>query len=284
MVLSQTLLIGILTLASFLPTVYAIDDYTVLAPLPNTTIGDCTGTGCKTNFATYLPGVFKFAIGLAALMAFAVISYGGFLLMTTDSVMGKDEGKKHVENAVKGLLLVIGAYAILYTINPQFLSFNLDIRRITLAPNASGGGQGFGSVSGCTNCQSLEALNLPCAVSRNQVMISCGAVGVSTGFGATLRNFNSTFGDGWVVTDASPPREGVHTDTCHTNGTCVDAMVTNPTPANINRFYTTARGSGMTGTVFEVPSQAIADGLRRAGVTIPITVNTRATGNHFHVK
>ena len=68
-------------------TVYAVEDYTLLTPLPGTTIvPNCTGNNCKTNLETYLPGLFNWAIGIAALMAFIVITIGGVTYMTTDSI------------------------------------------------------------------------------------------------------------------------------------------------------------------------------------------------------
>lgn len=115
-----------------------LPDYTVLAPLPGTT-GTCdTGStpkidpatgkttgGCTTNFNTYLPAMFKLAIGVAAVLAFIMLTYAGVLYMTTDAISGKGKAKGYIENALWGLLLVIGAWVILNTINPQLLSFNL---------------------------------------------------------------------------------------------------------------------------------------------------------------
>jgi len=107
--------------------------YTPLAPLPCTTLKDsngvpnCTQDAKTTTLTNYLPGVFTLAIGLAAAMAFVMISWGGFTLITTDSVYGKQEGREKVWNAVKGLVLVLGAWAILFTINPQLVNFNLNV-------------------------------------------------------------------------------------------------------------------------------------------------------------
>ncbi len=131
-----------LALFAFLPSARihaqnATREYTTLVPLPHTT--DCVnvesssfGSGedkksCKTTLAKYLPAVFNLSIGVAAVLAFLVISYGGFTYMTTDAVFKKEEGRKHIENALYGLGLVIGAYILLYTINPQILNFDLNV-------------------------------------------------------------------------------------------------------------------------------------------------------------
>jgi len=109
-----------------------LTDYTTLTPLPGTT-ESCTGQSCKTNFPKYLSGLFNLSIGIAALLAFVMISWGGFTYMTTDAINGKEEGREKIKEAVYGLLLVIGAYAILYTINPQILAFDLRIQKPDLS-------------------------------------------------------------------------------------------------------------------------------------------------------
>ncbi len=113
---------------------YALDNYTVLEPLPGTTIDkNCTGDKCQTDLEHYLPGLFNWAIGIAAVMAFVVITFGGITYMTTDALGPKSQGREMIERAIWGLVLVIGSYIILYTINPQILEFNLTLKR----PNIS---------------------------------------------------------------------------------------------------------------------------------------------------
>ncbi|HEY4508701.1 MAG TPA: hypothetical protein VJC13_00235 [Candidatus Paceibacterota bacterium] len=107
---------------------YALNDYTVLAPLPG--IGDATG---KTDLTTYIPAAFKFGIGLAAVMAFVMITFGGIMYATSDAITGKSQGREYIEHALWGLILVIGAYVLLYTINPKILSFDLTLQKPNIA-------------------------------------------------------------------------------------------------------------------------------------------------------
>src|SRR3989344_3094052 len=132
-----------------LPTIQAVaaeGDYTVLAPLPGTTKGVCNpdatppDPNCETTLAKYLPGVFKLAIGIAAVFAVLMIVIGGFQYMSTDALQGKEDGKNRIWNAVKGLFLIIGAWLILWTINPALLNLNFKIDKISIAPPARGGG------------------------------------------------------------------------------------------------------------------------------------------------
>ncbi len=119
---------------------YALDDYTVLTPLPGTTscpdgstptavtINQTTGKvegGCQTTFQKYLPAFFNLTIGIAAVLAFIMITWGGIEYMTTDAIFGKSSGKERITNAIWGLLLVIASWVILNTINPNLLNFSL---------------------------------------------------------------------------------------------------------------------------------------------------------------
>lgn len=111
-------------------------DYTLLAPLPGTTDNSTN----VTNFQTYLPGIFVFAIGVATVMAFVMITWGGIQYMTTDAISGKANGRENIENALWGLGLCIAAWIILYTINPQILTFNLGLPQPSTAVNTGNTG------------------------------------------------------------------------------------------------------------------------------------------------
>lgn len=116
-------------------------DYAVMVPLPG--IGDA-GSGGVTNINTYIPAAFKLAIGVSAVMAFVMITFGGIMYATSDAITGKSQGKEYATNAIYGLLLVIGAYAILNTINPEILKINLNFPQPTLGngPTTVVGGGG----------------------------------------------------------------------------------------------------------------------------------------------
>lgn len=112
---------------------YAVDDngYFPLAPLPGTTKGDCSANNkdnkCVTDLNTYIPGIFNLAIGIAGVLAVLMIVIGGVEYMTTDAITGKSEGKKRINDALWGLLLVLVSYILLYTINPKLTIFDLNV-------------------------------------------------------------------------------------------------------------------------------------------------------------
>ena len=103
--------------------------YTPLAPLPYTNINECTGSGCKADFVSYLKGGFKLIIAGSAVLAVVMITIGGFQYMTAVSEGAKSEGKGRVENAIIGLCLALASYLFLNIINPQLTK--LDQFKIT---------------------------------------------------------------------------------------------------------------------------------------------------------
>jgi hypothetical protein len=56
-----------------------------------------------------------------------MIVVGGFQYTTTDSWLGRKEGKTRAMNAVWGLLLVLSTYLILQTVNPKLVSISSTI-------------------------------------------------------------------------------------------------------------------------------------------------------------
>lgn len=99
-------------------------EYNSLVPLP--------GAGASTNLQEYLPTAFNLVVGIAVAMAFVMITFGGVTYATSDALSGKTQGREYITNALVGLLLVIGSYVILQTINPEILNFDLEIERNVL--------------------------------------------------------------------------------------------------------------------------------------------------------
>ena len=219
---------------------YALDDYTVLAPLPGTTkCGNNLGPDCKTDFKTYLPGLFKWAISIAAVMAFIMITAGGITYMTSDSVFKTEKGRGMIENAIWGLVLVIGAYVILYTINPAILSFTLDITAVNPKENKSGIVGGTGTVTNGTpmtqdqitahnavlaELDPIKPYAPACLQGQTRGCVNLNGLKPATIVG--LKNLRKECLCGITITGGT---EGGHTaGSSHNDGTAVDIR---PTPA-----------------------------------------------------
>jgi type IV secretory pathway VirB2 component (pilin) len=135
-------------------------DYYPLSPLPGvgetctadstdkttcvktTATCDADGKNCKAGigFAGYLNVMIKIFIGICAILAMIMIIMGGIQYMTTELISGKEEGKKKITQAVLGLILALGAVAILNTINPDLLDLSLGNMKavtVTVGPKSA---------------------------------------------------------------------------------------------------------------------------------------------------
>lgn len=91
-------------------------------------IGDVT---VVSDLGNYIAVLFRYAIGLAGTAAVIMIVYGGFLYLLGSAVDDIGKGKQVIQDALLGLLLVLGSYMILATVNPNTLSLKVpDIRPI----------------------------------------------------------------------------------------------------------------------------------------------------------
>ncbi|MBI3888341.1 hypothetical protein HY311_00940 [Candidatus Nomurabacteria bacterium] len=114
--------------------------YVLLAPLPCATpgVGGCDENGKLTTFdptgpnkiGGYLNVMIRIFIGLCAVLAVVMIVIGGIEYMTTELISGKEAGKERITHAIFGLLLALGAWTLLYQINPDILGTELN----SLAP------------------------------------------------------------------------------------------------------------------------------------------------------
>jgi hypothetical protein len=140
-IFNKTMAVLILAII-ILPTIAAItakaqtqdNSYTVLAPLPG--IGQNTNN--TTTLQDYIPAVFNLLIGLSAVAAVVNIVIGGFVYMSANAIMGKASGKDRIMNSIYALVLVISAWLILYTINPNLLKLNLNIDSVEVKQNGGG--------------------------------------------------------------------------------------------------------------------------------------------------
>ena len=146
------------TLSIFLATLPSIalgqagGTYNLIAP-----IGTLTGS---LNLQQYLNGVFETTVGIGGILAVLMLVICGIKLMGTGSVAAKSEAKQCIWNAIFGLLLAIGSWILLNTINPLLLNNDAKL------PHTDSGASPTLAVDGLT---------------AKQIRISTG-VNVPTGF------------------------------------------------------------------------------------------------------
>jgi hypothetical protein len=80
----------------------------------------------------YIAAVYKYAVAVAGIIAVVMIIIAGFQWATSGgSADAISEAKKRISNAIIGLILTLSSYVILYTVNPELVSFkNLRVQYV----------------------------------------------------------------------------------------------------------------------------------------------------------
>lgn len=114
--------------------------------LPSTIVceGDTTGSGgapfpvqpgtapptegLPTDLGQLIQQIFTWSLGILGISVFVMFFYSGFLYLTAAGNTARTgEAKTHMTNAVFGAILLLSAYLILYTINPDFVKSTVNL-------------------------------------------------------------------------------------------------------------------------------------------------------------
>lgn len=99
-----------------------VSKYVVTYPIPCKPIA---GGQCPTvdTPAGYVARLYQFGLMIVGLIAFASIVFGALrYILSAGNLASIDEAKDQIKQAVLGVVLLLGAYLILYTINPTLVS------------------------------------------------------------------------------------------------------------------------------------------------------------------
>jgi uncharacterized membrane protein YgcG len=114
--------------------------------LPPNVSSACSGediAGCMIT-------LYKFGVSAVAVLAFVVLVWGGFVWLTSGGNMSRvDSAKEWIMGSILGLIIALGSFILLNTINPQLTSnFKLNIEKFSDEDFKTGGG--FGGDGGFT--------------------------------------------------------------------------------------------------------------------------------------
>jgi len=201
------------------------DVYTLLAP-----IGELKTA--PSNFGDYVNTIFKIAIGLCGALAVIMIIIGGIQYMGNESIFGKTEAKGQITNAILGLLIAIGSYALLNTINPDLLKTNIAIKQViasieeenitTVGTGAVINGETIKITPGYATACTGGITSIPSNMGSGQI---CRDLLNKL---TTLKAATDAIGVTWKIT--STIRDGGALGSCHfsggtTSGNCADIVI-----------------------------------------------------------
>jgi hypothetical protein len=198
-------LIGFLVLSIFSPLYAHAVAISVSSAIPGT---NATSSGP----GAYIANFYQLALLAGGIIAFGAIVYGGVLYAVSAGNASKQtEGKEWITSALLGLLLLAGAWLILYTINPNLV--NLSLPNLTPLQTAGGSSPQDSAASGYNG-------TVYCGGSTSGVCPTAGQTCscTATGVGQTSCSCQSP---------SSFTCGGTTYGTCSGNGTCTNGSNNN---------------------------------------------------------
>lgn len=199
--------------------------------------------------------IFQTLIGIAGILAVIMIIYHAWTYLTTESISTKALLKDKLLKVLLGLVLLLGAFVILRTINPNLLNLEPRIRTISLeyedeedylaatnstvsAVSADGTIDRYSIAKGPEKADTEDKKKAVAnGVSQSSLVTlsSKGIVKSNTGdyvektLGEKLAKLNTELaaeGYGMYISEAFKPGFWGHSSACHYKATCVDANIT----------------------------------------------------------
>lgn len=103
--------------------------FCALAPISGLTDQTTADSVAKSkSFADFFNNLYKYLIGLAAILAIIEIIWGGLEISTKDSVSKQSDGKERITQAIFGLVLVLSPVLVFSIVNPSILNLSLSLK------------------------------------------------------------------------------------------------------------------------------------------------------------
>lgn len=261
--------------------------YELLAPIPGVVPGNVVGP--DFNLGNYVNNLIKVIIGLASAMAVFMIVFGGIEWMMSDSFVSKGQGKKKILDAIKGLVLALGSYLILITINPNLviIDFRLEKQTVKLQEVADDGSVLTINYSNKSGECPVDCVNLLPEVPIKNSSGKQVEKEVKNRLAKLTQSLSSdiNIAGKWGATEAWQPSR-THKAACHRKGTCIDANFNGitVTPSVVKSFVTKADAAGLC-AIYEVSSAQALNSMLQGGVPSKNVKNygTWISAPHFSI-
>lgn len=136
-------------------------EYKFLAPLPNSS--ETFNTKDAGALGNYINLIINLVIGISAVLAVVMIVMGGIEYMGSELISSKEAGKERIQNAILGLLIALGAYALLNTINPDLLNSDINIPEANVVVSLE---EQIKQRTGQGTCTPVTESSSPCTVAN----------------------------------------------------------------------------------------------------------------------
>jgi hypothetical protein len=111
-------------------------------------------TNSVTGLPQYIATGYRFLVGIVAIVATIMVVYGGFRYLIGSATEDVKTGKEIITDAIIGMIIVLGAYVILYTVNPATLTLQMPalpkIKRVEYGLNIAPPSNTYGGRRQCS--------------------------------------------------------------------------------------------------------------------------------------
>jgi len=215
------------------------------------------------DLGDYISSVYKYAVGIGGLLAAVMLMIGGFLYLTAADSERISRGKQFIVDALTGLVVILGAYLLLNTINPDTVSLSLPkipvIKKETFVGcTASELCRPCGEKYGLTErfMQMVKDGRTPQGATLNGVACSPELITTASAPGVTATCFGKSCScaTGGACSDLAyrcrKPQSANETSNCTTPLTGTDGQPINPPPAASGEGTTPAADPAPAGSTY----------------------------------
>jgi len=135
--------------------------FTALAPIPGLTNMGPTAVVDSTSLANFFNNLYKYLIGLAAVLAVIEIIWAGLGIayFHKDAVAAITDDKGKIRNALLGLVLVLSPALVFTIINPSILNLSLNLPKLNTTTGTAGNNTGAGGTPAQSNVANCSAVS-----------------------------------------------------------------------------------------------------------------------------
>jgi len=147
------------------------------------------------TFGALVETIFTWSLNILGIVVFVMIFFAGFKLFTAAGNTAKlNEAKSQITNAVTGAIILLAAWIILYTINPDLVggTFTLPgIGTTTTGTSGGGGGTGGGGGGGTGACRNAGGTANYSGALKNALdaVINANQGGIANALNTTSNSF-----------------------------------------------------------------------------------------------
>lgn len=221
--------------------------------------------GCEfVDVMQLVQNIMNFLIYFGTMVLVLILVYVGFLYMTNASNPANiARAKSMAISAIIGFVVMMGGFLIVSTIMNTFAEedisgrwtsffgvtrstceLNFDAPVTTRTP-----GTGGTNTLSCATCVSVANASFDhkgpgngCTLNKSREVIDYCQI--DEGVYQKLERLQAAYSGGWRVNELWPPTVN-HSNSCHNQGTCVDAGPTDASPQGLANFINAAKSAGL---------------------------------------